>query len=72
MNLGADNADAAGYGLYLIRMPVSIQPGECTYKGHGASMTVGAKHYFSARFLPETFQVFVTNDLLDVLTPIVY
>ena len=44
INLGADNADAAGYGLYLIRIPVSIQPGECTYKGHGAVMTITAKH----------------------------
>ncbi len=72
INLGADNADAAGYGLYLIRLPVSIQPGECTYKGHGAVMTVTAKPYFGSNFLPETYRIFVINDLLDVLTPVVY
>ena len=72
INLGADNADAAGYGLYLVRVPVSIQPGECTYKGHGAVMTVTAKHDFGLNFLPETYRIFVINDLLDILTPVVY
>jgi hypothetical protein len=72
INLGADNADSAGYGLYLVRVPVSIQPGECTYKGHGAMMTVTAKHDFGARFLQETYQIFVVNDLVDILTPVVY
>ena len=33
INMGDDIADSAGYGLYLIRMPVSIQPGECTRQG---------------------------------------
>ncbi len=36
VNLGDDNADTAGYGLYLVRIPVSIQPGEKTYEGYGA------------------------------------
>lgn len=30
VNMGDDTADSAGYGLYLFRMPASIQPGECT------------------------------------------
>ena len=72
INLGADNSDAAGYGLYLVNVPVSIQPGECSYKGHGASMTVTAKHFFGPNFLPETYRIFVINDLVDILTPVVY
>jgi hypothetical protein len=72
INLGGDNADAAGYGLYLLSVPVSIQPGECTYKGHGAVMTVTAKHEFGRNFLPETYRIFVINDLVDILTPVIY
>src|SRR5262249_2583797 len=46
INMGDDIADSAGYGLYLIRMPVSIQTGECTLKGHGAVLTTTIRHDF--------------------------
>ena len=73
INICADNADAAGYGLYLIRVPVSIQPGECTYKGHGSPRRRSPPSpNFGPKFLPETYRIFVINDLLDVLTPVVY
>ncbi len=72
VNIGDDNADSAGYGLYLIRMPVSIQPGELTLKGHGALLTVTARHEFDPTFLKNTFHNLVVNDLVDQLAPIVY
>ena len=36
ISLGPDQNDSSGYGLYLVRLPVSITPGECTYQGYGA------------------------------------
>ena len=71
-NMGDDTADSAGYGLYLLRMPVSIQPGECTRKGHGAILTATVRHDFGPDFLPTTFRNLVVNDLVDQLTPIIY
>ena len=69
VNIGDDNADSAGYGLYLVRMPVSIQPGECNLKGHGAVLTVTARHEFDPNFLKNTFHNLVINDLVDQLRP---
>jgi hypothetical protein len=51
VNMGDDIADSAGYGLYLVRMPVSIQPGELTLKGHGAILTATVRHDFGKEFL---------------------
>ena len=72
VNLGADGADSAGYGLYLLRMPLSITPGECTVMGHGAEVTVTAKHDFPADFLPSTYRNLVINDLVDLLGPTLF
>ena len=72
VNLGDDLADSAGYGLYLIRMPLSITPGECTVHGHGAETTVTIKPEFPADFLPSTFRNLVVNDLVDQLGPPLY
>ncbi len=72
VNLGNDIADSAGYGLYLIRMPVSITPGECTVHGHGAEATVTIKHEFPPNFLASTFRNLVINDLVDQLGPPIY
>jgi hypothetical protein len=40
VNEGDDSADAPGYSLNLVRIPVSIQPGTRTRKGHGAEITL--------------------------------
>ena len=72
VNMGDDIADSAGYGLYLIRMPVSIQPGECTVKGHGALLTATIRHDFGNEFLYTTFRNLAVNDLVDQLTPVVF
>jgi hypothetical protein len=72
VNLGDDNADTAGYSLSLVRLPVSIQPGEKTKKGHGASLTITARPEFHPDFLPTTFRNLVVHDLVEQLTPILF
>ena len=72
VNLGDDNADSAGYGLYLMRVPVSITPGDCTKKGFGAVVNMTVSHDFGPRFLSGTYRNLVINDLIDQLSPIVY
>ena len=71
-NLGDDTADSAGYGLYLVRMPVSIQPGEITNSGHGALVRATLYHDFAPDYLHTTFRNLVVNDLVDQLGPAVY
>ena len=71
VNLGDDTADAAGYGLYLFRLPVSIDPAGPTCKGWGGVLSVTVRHEFGCAFLSETFRNLVVNDLVDLLAPIV-
>ncbi len=72
LNLGPDQNDSSGYGLYLVRMPVSITPGECTYQGHGADLSVQVEHEFTPDFLPSAFRRLVINDVVDQLGPYLY
>ena len=69
---GPDQNDSSGYGLYLVRLPVSIQPGSCTYQGHGADLSLNVEHEFPPEFLPTTFENLVINDLADQLGPFLY
>lgn len=68
INEGDDNADAPGYGLNLVRLPVSVLPGCCTQTGYGAECTVTATPHLPPDLLPQTFRNLVINDLLDLLT----
>ncbi len=72
INLGPDQNDSSGYGLYVVRMPVSITPGECTYQGHGADLAVTVEHEFPANFLQDTYRTLVINDLIDQLAPLIF
>ena len=72
INLGPDQNDSSGYGLYLVRLPASITPGECTYQGHGGELSVHVEHQFGPDFLPTTFRNLVINDLIDQLSPLIY
>lgn len=72
INLGPDQNDSSGYGLYLVRFPVSITPGECTREGHGADLAISTEHEFTPDFLPETFESLVINDVVGQLGPLVY
>ena len=71
-NVGDDKADMPGYSLYLVRMPVSILPGDKSIKGKGAMVTVQAKHNLTGDVLANTFRNVVILDtayqLMDAVT----
>lgn len=67
VNEGDDTADAPGYSLNLVRVPVSIMPGEQTRQGFGAEITVTAKPHVTPELLPRVFRELVINDLIDLL-----
>ncbi|WP_406695033.1 hypothetical protein V5E97_28735 [Singulisphaera sp. Ch08] len=69
-NSGDDLTDAPGYGLYLIRMPISLLPGPEVRKGHGATVTVEAKHMLSPDLLPTTFRDITIMDTAYQIHPI--
>ena len=69
INEGDDTADAPGYALNLVRIPVSILPGSRTRTGHGAEITVIAEPCLGDDLLPTTFRNLVINDLVDVIAP---
>ena len=71
-NLSDDISDSAGYALYLMRLPVSIDPGDKTKRGFGAVVNVTASHDFGPKFLPATYRNLVINDVVDQLSPVVY
>lgn len=67
INSGADTAQAAGYGLYLLRVPVSILAGRTTREGHSAVVTMRAQMVIDADHLRVTFPKLVFGDLADQL-----
>jgi hypothetical protein len=69
VNEGDDSADAPGYALALVRIPVSIDPGSLTRKGHGAEISFLAEPILGDDLLPTTFRNLVINDLVDVVAP---
>ncbi len=71
VNEGDDTADAPGYALHLVRIPVSILPGTHTRKGYGAEITITATPYLGRDLLPTTFRNLVINDLVEqISTPL--
>lgn len=68
VNEGDDTADAPGYSLNLVRIPVSVLPGYQTRKGHGAEVTITATPHISGEILPRVFRELVINDLVDELS----
>ena len=69
INEGDDIADSPGYALNLVRIPVSITPGQRTQAGHGAEITVTADPQLGDELLPTTFRTLVINDIIDMLAP---
>jgi len=69
INEGDDIADSPGYSLNLVRIPVSITPGQHTQAGHGAEITVTADPQLGDELLPPTFRSLVLNDVVDMLAP---
>jgi len=69
VNEGDDSADAPGYALNLVRIPVSITPGGKTRKGHGAEITITVDPRLDDDLLPRTVRDLVINDLVDLVAP---
>ena len=70
---GDDLTDLPGYGLYVIRVPVSILPGKATRQGKGAVVTLEAKHELTDDLLENTFRDVVVKDVLYKLKePVVW
>lgn len=67
INEGDDTADAPGYSLNLVRVPVSILPGKHTRKGHGAEITMTITPRYGCELLPRTFRNLVNNDVKDLV-----
>ena len=68
INEGDDNADAPGYALNLMRIPVSLLPGDETRIGYGAEVSISLTPELSDDLLPDTFRDLVINDLADRLS----
>ncbi|MCA9077502.1 MAG: hypothetical protein KDA93_20925 [Planctomycetaceae bacterium] len=68
INEGDDTADAPGYALNLMRLPVSVLPGKKTRTGYGAEVTFTLTPELSENLLPDTFKDLVVNDLIDQLS----
>ncbi len=68
-HLGDDNSRSAGYGLYKVRIPVSILPGRETSEGYSAMVTLQAKPIVNSALLRYTFPRLAVADLVDTLTP---
>ena len=67
--IGDDNSRAAGYGLYLFRIPVSVLPGRETTEGYSAVVTLRAQLQVDQAHLRNTFPKMVITDLVEALTP---
>ncbi|HTQ38830.1 MAG TPA: hypothetical protein VMJ32_07370, partial [Pirellulales bacterium] len=67
INEGDDTADAPGYSLNLVRIPMSVLPGKYTDIGFGAEATCTMQPYLSEDLLPTTFRNLVMNDMIDQL-----
>lgn len=67
INEGDDTADAPGYALNLMRIPVSVLPGTKTRAGYGAEVNLTLTPELGNELLPETFRDLVINDLVDQL-----
>ncbi len=66
-NEGDDTADAPGYSLQLMRIPVSVLPGKRTDVGFGAELTMSLAPVLGDDLLPNTFRNLVINDLVHQL-----
>jgi hypothetical protein len=67
INAGDELADRPGYGLYLIRIPVTLSPGPRSRRGKGAIITVSAKPVMTKRTLSNALRNTVINETVDNL-----
>ena len=62
INAGDDLTDRPGYGLYLVRIPVTLSPGPRSRRGKGAIITVSAKSVMSKQTLRAALRNAVINE----------
>jgi hypothetical protein len=72
INAGDELADRPGYGLYLIRIPVTLSPGPRSRRGKGAIITVSAKSVMSKSTLSNALRNAVINETISNLTQAIY
>ena len=65
INEGDDTADAPGYALNLVRLPISVLPGALTRKGYGAEVTFTVDPVLTEDLLPTTVENLIINDVVD-------
>src|SRR5208337_4056263 len=68
INAGDDLTDRPGYGLYLVRIPVTLSPGPRSRRGKGAIITVSAKSLMTKDTLRNTLRNTVINETVNNLT----
>lgn len=68
INAGDDLTDRPGYGLYLIRIPVTLSPGPRSRRGKGAIITVSAKSIMTKHTLRDALRNAVINETVTSLT----
>ena len=68
INAGDDLADRPGYGLYLVRIPVTLSPGPRSRRGKGASITVSAKPIMTKHTLESALRNTVINEAVNNLS----
>lgn len=68
INAGDDLTDRPGYGLYLVRMPVTLSPGPRSRRGKGAIITVSARSLMTKDTLRSTLRNAVINETVNNLT----
>lgn len=71
-NEGDDTADAPGYALHLVRIPVSVLPGKKTRQGYGAEITITAEPVISDNLLPTVFRSLISNDVADLAAAVMF
>ena len=69
INAGDDLTDRPGYGLYLIRIPVTLSPGPRSRRGKGAIITVSAKSVMTKHTLRDALRNAVINETVDQPDP---
>ncbi len=68
INAGDDLTDRPGYGLYLIRIPVTLSPGPRSRRGKGAIITVSAKSVITTHTMRDALRNAVINETVTDLT----
>jgi hypothetical protein len=68
INSGDDLTDRPGYGLYLIRIPVTLSPGPRSRRGKGAIITVSARSVLTKHTLRNALRNAVINETVTNLT----